>query len=126
MDIAIRQALELGGVVDITTVGAKSGRERRIEIVFHHFDGNFYITGKPGFPRDWLANMKANPEFTLHLKRSISADLAVVASEVTDQTERAAILYRILTESWGNEHAKAEHILPRWVEGAPLVEFGLA
>jgi hypothetical protein len=33
------------------------------------------------------------------------------------------VLYRILTESWDNEPAKAEHILPRWVNGAPLVEF---
>ena len=32
-------------------------------------------------------------------------------------------VYRILTESWGNEPSKAENILPRWVEGAPLVHF---
>jgi hypothetical protein len=42
---------------------------------------------------------------------------------IVDIDERTAILYRILTESWDNEPAKAEHILPRWVDDAPLVEF---
>ena len=126
MDTNIKQALERGGVVDITTLGAKSGKNRRIEIVFHHFDGRFYITGKPGFKRDWLANMAANPAFTLHLKRTVSADVPVAAREIEDEDERAKVLYRILTESWGNEPAKTDHILPRWVEAAPLVEFTLA
>ena len=126
MDKDIREALANGGVVDITTVGARSGLDRRIEIVFHHFDGRYYITGKPGFRRDWLANMIANPAFTLHLKGSVAADLPVAAREITDDTEKAEVLYRILTESWGNEPAKADHILPRWVDSAPLVEFVLA
>ena len=81
MDSTITDALQQGGVVDITTVGAKSGTGRRIEIVFHHFDGNFYITGKPGFKRDWLANLKANPVFTVHLKKGfVTADVAAQGS----------------------------------------------
>jgi len=110
-------------VVDITTVGAKSGADRRIEIVFHQFDGKYYITGKPGIKRDWLANMIANPQFTLHLKDGVTADVPAEAHEITDGDQRATVLYRILTESWDNEPAKAEHILPRWVDEAPLVEF---
>lgn len=35
MDDSIRRALMRGGVIDITTVGRRSGRPRRIEIVFH-------------------------------------------------------------------------------------------
>jgi deazaflavin-dependent oxidoreductase (nitroreductase family) len=123
MDKAVEKALGGGGVVDITTVGARSGEHRRIEIVFHHFDGSYYITGKPGFKRDWLANMKANPEFTVHLKRGLTADVSAVAEEITDEDERAKVLYRILTESWDNEPAKANHVLPRWVKDAPLVQF---
>jgi len=110
-------------VVDITTVGAKSGADRRIEIVFHQFDGKYYITGKPGIKRDWLANMIANPQFTVHLKHGVTADVPAEAHEITDGDQRATLLYRILTESWDNEPAKAEHILPRWVDEAPLVEF---
>lgn len=123
MDSNIKEALERGGIIDITTVGARSGAARRIEIVFHHFDGSFYITGRPGFRRDWLANVKANPQFTIHLKRGVTADLTAEAIEITDEARRADVLYRILTESWDNEPSKAQHILPRWVADAPLVEF---
>jgi deazaflavin-dependent oxidoreductase (nitroreductase family) len=123
MDTTTRDALARGGVVDITTVGAKSGADRRIEVVFHQFDGKYYITGKPGFKRDWLANMIANPQFTVHLKVGVTAGVPAEAHEITDGDQRATVLYRILTESWDNEPAKAEHILPRWVDEAPLVEF---
>lgn len=95
----------------------------RIEIVFHQFNGRFYITGKPGFKRDWLANLNTNPDFTVHLKRGLTADIPAVAKEITEGAQRAEVLYRILTESWDNAPSKAEHILPRWVEDAPLVEF---
>ncbi len=123
MDTAVKNALDRGGVMYISTLGARSGTYHRIEIVFHHFDGSYYITGKPGFKRDWLANMNANPEFTVHLKGGLTADLSAEAKEITNEDQRAKVLYRILTESWGNEPAKAEHILPRWVRDAPLVEF---
>ena len=126
MDAATRNVLDRGGVIDITTVGAKTGANRRIEIVFHQFDGKYYITGKPGFKRDWLANLIANPQFTVHLRGGAGADVSATAREVTDEDQRAAVLYRILTESWDNEPAKAEHILPRWVDDAPLVEFTVA
>ena len=126
MDIETTTALEAGGLCDITTVGARSGRPRRIEIVFHHFDGQYFITGRPGAKRDWLANLTANPEFTLHLKGVREVDLDAKAEVIADDEARAEVLYRILTESWGNEPSKANHILPRWVVGAPLVKFDLA
>jgi deazaflavin-dependent oxidoreductase (nitroreductase family) len=126
MDPAVEKALNRGGVIDITTFGARTGKPRRIEINFHPLDGNYYITGQPGRKRDWLANMKANPSFTVHLKDGVTTDLPAEAKEVTTEDQRADVLYRILTESWGNVPAKAEHILPRWVKGAPLVEFTIA
>lgn len=125
MNEQVAVALKDGGICDISTIGAKSGERRRIEIVFHQFDGEYFITGKPGFKRDWLANLKANPQFTLHLKRGVTADLPARSTPLTDDEERSQVLYRILTESWGNEPSKAEHILPRWVSGAPLVKFTL-
>ena len=126
MDTTTQDALSRGGVIDITTVGAKSGANRRIEIYFHQLDGSYYITGRPGHKRDWLANLIAKPQFTVHLKDDVSADIPADARVITDESERTEILYRILTESWDNEPAKAEHILPRWVDDAPLVEFTLA
>ena len=123
MHDTLREAYERSELIDITTIGARTGSPRRIEIAFHHFDGTFYITGRPGRARDWLANLHANPEFTVHLKQSSGADIPATAAAITDPDERARILYRILVESWGNPTAKADHILPRWVEGAPLVRF---
>ena len=123
MDTAVKNALDRGGVVDISTLGARTGANRRIEINLIHLNGSYYITGRPGRKRDWLANMKANPQFTIHLKRGLTADVSAEAEEITDEDQRAEVLYRILTESWGNEPAKADHILARWVEHAPLVEF---
>ena len=71
-------------MVDITTIGRTTGLPRRIEIYFHHFDGEYLITGRPGRRRrDWLANMVANPAFTLHLKRGVSADLPATAVEIS-------------------------------------------
>ena len=126
MDEAVTDALERGGVIDITTLGAKSGKPHRIEINVHHFDGSYYITGQLGRKCDWLANMKANPKFTVHLKHGLIADVPAEAEEITTDDQRADVLYRILTESWGNVPAKADHILPRWVKGAPLVKFTIA
>jgi len=126
MNSAVVATLGAGGIADITTTGRRTGTPRRIEIFFHSFDGDYYITGRPGFKRDWLANMGANPEFTLHLKRGAKADLSAKASAITNPEERAAILFRILTESWSTTPEQARSDLDRWVDGAPLVRFSLA
>ena len=127
MDQHIAEALQRGGVVDITTIGRTTGLPRRIEIFFHHFDGEYFITGRPGRRRrDWLANMVANPDFTLHLKRGVKADLPATAVEITDPEARARILFRILTESWDSTPEQARTDLPSWVESSPLIQFSLA
>lgn len=112
----------MGGIADITTTGRRSGQPRRIEIFFHNFDGEIYIGGRPGLKRDWLANLIAQPLFTLHLKRGVKADLPARAEEVTAPDERAALLFRMLTESWNSDPAKARASLDRWVESSPLVK----
>ena len=123
MDSAVRDALAHGGTVDITTIGAKTGLPRRIEIYFHHFDGKFYLTGRPGFKRDWVANIVANPEFTLHLKRGVKADVQVRGEPESDPEERGRILYRALTESWGSDPERSRAALDRWVGTAPFIRF---
>ena len=91
MDDRIKNALQGRDVViDITTIGRRSGEPRRIEIGFHNIDGKIIITGQRG-PRDWLANLIANPEFTLHLKGDVKADLPATARVITDPEERDAI-----------------------------------
>ena len=116
--------LRAGGICDITTIGARSGDPHRIEIYFHHLDGEFFITGRPtDRTRDWLANMRAHPEFTLHLKDGLEADLAARAEEITDPGERADALIRIRTRSWDVDHRRARETNADWVARAPLVRF---
>lgn len=125
MDTNVAAALERGGIADITTTGRKTGAPRRIEIYFHHFDGEHFLTGRPGFKRDWLANLSANPNFTVHLKRGVTADVPAVAEPITDIERRRSVLYRILTESWGEDPEKANATLDVWIEGARLVQFSV-
>ncbi|TDI50099.1 MAG: DUF385 domain-containing protein [Acidobacteria bacterium] len=123
MESAVKEAMDRGGIADITTIGRKTGEERRIEIYFHQFDGAYYLTGKPGRPRDWNANIIANPEFTIHLKKGVTADVEVVGEPEPDRKERAQILRRALVESWGSEPEKAEASLHKWVNTSPFIRF---
>lgn len=123
MESAVKEAMDRGGLADITTIGRKTGEGRRIEIYFHQFDGAYYLTGKPGRPRDWSANIIANPEFTLHLKKDVTADVVVVGEPEPDREERAHILRRALIESWGSEPKKAEASLHEWVDASPFIRF---
>ena len=61
--VSVLEALARNRTIDITTIGAKSGRPQRIEIWAWVADGVVYLTGTPG-RRDWYANLKANPQFT--------------------------------------------------------------
>lgn len=123
VDSAVRAALNLGGIADITTTGRVSGRRHRIEIYFHQFDGELYLTGRPGWKRDWMANIEANPEFILHLKRGINADIPVRGTPEPDPEIRRRILFRALTESWGSDPERVRGALDRWVESAPFIRF---
>ena len=97
MDAAIRRALTHGHVIDITTTGRITGRPRRIEIVFHVFDGRIYISGMPRADRvrDWLRNLEADPRFTFHLKAIVEADLPATARIITEPAERREVLEKI-------------------------------
>jgi deazaflavin-dependent oxidoreductase (nitroreductase family) len=115
MDEQIRRALTADRVIDITTIGRRSGQPRRVEIWFHNLDGRLYITGTPG-KRDWYANLLAQPRFTFHLKESVTADLPARATPVTDPALRRRIMARIL-EKLGRP---ADDLEAR-VAGSPLV-----
>ena len=118
MDEKVKRALVQDQVIDITTVGRKSGRKHRIEIWFHNMNGRLFITGTPG-KRSWYANLVAHPEFTFHLKGSAHADLAARARPITDQAERRTILAGILKK------LERPGDLELWVAGSPLVEVTL-
>jgi deazaflavin-dependent oxidoreductase (nitroreductase family) len=104
MDDRIREALAHGHRIDITTTGRRSGEPRRIEIVFHVFEGRIYISGSPSADRTraWLLNLAADPHMTFHLKGAVSADLPATARIITDDAERRRIFAYIVTV-WKNQ-----------------------
>ena len=126
MEPAVKEALDRGGIVDITTTGRRSGQARRIEIYLHQFDGVYYLTGRPGWKRDWVANIVAHPEFTVHLKREITADVTVVGEPEPDREERGRILFRALTENWGRDPEETRVDLDRWIDQAPFIRLRTA
>src|ERR1700682_78587 len=117
VDDKVRDALSRPmTVVDISTTGRKSGQERRIEIVMHNIDGRLYISGQPSqLRRSWLANLEANPTFTLHLKRGARADLAATAREITDPKERRQVLEEV-AKHWKRDDVDV------MVQYSPLIE----
>jgi deazaflavin-dependent oxidoreductase (nitroreductase family) len=116
MDDRIRGALARGGVVDITTTGRQSGDPRRIEIVFHNIDGRVYISGMPREERrSWLANLEANPHFTLHLKNGVGADLPATARIIGDESERRDVLTHV-ARNWRRNDVET------MVRYSPLIE----
>ncbi len=116
LDSRVQGALARGGVIDITTVGRQSGRPRRIEIVFHNIDGKIYISGIPSpTRRGWLANLEAHPEFTVHLKGPVRADLPARARIIDDEAERQQILASV-ARNWKRKD------LETMVRLSPLIE----
>jgi deazaflavin-dependent oxidoreductase (nitroreductase family) len=117
MNDAIHAALQRGGTIDITTTGRRTGRPRRIEIVFHRIDGRIWISGLPSpRKRAWLGNLEADPRLTFHLKGPIAtADLPATARVVVDETERRHILERV-ARAWRRTD------VDRMVAWSPLIE----
>ena len=115
MDDNIRRALQRAHRIALTTTGRRTGQPRRIELVFHPIDGRVYISGMPGFPRSWLANIRANPRVTFHLTGPIKADLPATAREITEPTERRRIMEQV-ARNWRRTD------VDRMMVQSPLIE----
>jgi deazaflavin-dependent oxidoreductase (nitroreductase family) len=118
VDDTIRRALDRGHLIDITTTCRRTGRPRRLEIVFHNLGGRIVISGTPvkGRTRAWLYNLAADPRITLHLKGPLAtADLEGTARIVTDPAERRELLAGV-ARNWGRTDLEA------MVEHSPLIE----
>jgi hypothetical protein len=96
---AIVRSLLHDRTVDIITTGRRTGRPRATEIWTTCLFGEVFICGTPNAsrndvehqPRDWMANLLAEPGFVLRLK-AIDTDLAATAEPVTEPGERRRIL----------------------------------
>jgi len=120
MDPAIRAALDRGGIIDITTIGRRSGDPRRIEIALHSVDGRLVISGMPMRERTraWIRNLEADPRLTIHLKQGPVADLPATARIVTDEAERRELLVHV-ARNWGRTDVDA------MVAWSPLIELAI-
>ncbi len=122
---AILEALLGDRTVDLLTTGARSGQPRTTEIWTTILTGEVFIcgtpaTGRPGVervPRDWLANLVAEPRCTLRLKSTVHVDLAAVAERITEEGERRRILTQPATEYYRTKADSFEQAL-RW---SPIV-----
>ena len=122
----IRDALNKDRTIDIITTGAKTGLSRRIEIWFTNVNGRIIICGTPNAtgekgkytPRDWLANLRRNPNFTFCLKGSVQIELPAKAIEITDPEDRRRIMSAPETQWYRDQVDSVEDL----VEGSPIVE----
>ena len=114
MSDEIREELMRGDVVDITTKGRRTGEARRIEIRLHNVDGKIYLTGQPG-PRGWHANLLMTPDFKVHLKRELIADLDAHATDVRDVDEKRRVS-RVILDRMGRTEQLEERM-----KGSPLM-----
>lgn len=127
---SIRRAIEitpastaLERTIDITTIGRRTGKPRRIEIFFYRAGGQVYLSSLPA-RRDWYVNLTHTPRFTFHLKYRARADLPAIATPITDEVERRAIFSEIVADL--NQPSNPGRIsqptsVDAWVHGSPLM-----
>ncbi|MDX6338887.1 MAG: hypothetical protein QOG05_6227 [Streptosporangiaceae bacterium] len=131
MDARLLQALAINEsstawerTVDITTIGARTGKQRRLEIWFHRVDGKYYLSTLPGRP-SWYFNLVANPRFTFHLKHGVQADLPATAVPITDDETRQRVFQHIVADM-NQPHNPARIRQPThledWMAGSPLIQ----
>lgn len=123
---AVQKALQTDRTIDIITTGAKSGLPRRTEIWFWNIEGRIIICGTPSAGgeegpharRDWLANLRANPEFLFCLKESVQVELPARAEIITDPDDRRAIMSAPQTRWYREQVGSIEEL----VANSPIVE----
>ncbi len=128
MDIqaAIRDALRKDRTIDIITTGAKTGLPRRTEIWFTNVNGRIIICGTPDAkggkghysPRDWLANLRVNPDFTFCLKETVKIELPATAVEIIDSEDRRYLMSAPETKWYRDQVDSIEDL----VRESPIIE----
>lgn len=122
----VREALRKDRTIDIITIGAKSGLPRKIEIWFTNVNGRIIICGTPNAkgekgqysPRDWLANLRAHPDFTFCLKESIQIELPAKAVEIVDPEDRRYLMSAPETKWYRDQVESVDEL----VNYSPIVE----
>ncbi len=102
--------------IDLTTFGRRSGEPRRIEIWWFRVNDSFIVTGTPG-RRDWLANVKANPNIVIHVD---GRDIETTARVIEDRQQRLEVFNQPETR-WYSSQAQLDQL----IDEAPMIEVHL-
>lgn len=100
-------------ILILTTIGRKSGEERKNALIFREVDGGYAIvSSKGGAPQhpDWHFNLEADP----NVKAQIKADRFAAKARVASEEERAKI-WPQMVEVWPgyDEYTKlTDRIIP--------------
>lgn len=100
-------------ILILTTIGRKSGEERKNALIFREVDGGYAIvSSKGGAPQhpDWHFNLEADP----NVKAQIKADRFAAKARVASDEERATI-WPQMVEVWPgyDEYTKlTDRIIP--------------
>ena len=116
----VARAIDADTTIDLTTTGRTSGLAHRIEIWMLKVGARLLITGSPG-PRDWYANLMADPACVIHLKERIRADVAARATAAVDPAIRTEV-FEHLEASWYRNQGESLETL---VAEAPMVELAV-
>ena len=122
----VRPALKRDRLIDIVTIGIRTGLRRVTEIWFTNIEGRIVICGTPSAdgtlgprkPRSWLANLKANPHFEFCLKESIVQCLPARGIEVTDSADRRRIMSAPETQWYRDQGFSVQDL----VNDSPIVD----
>jgi deazaflavin-dependent oxidoreductase (nitroreductase family) len=95
-----------GKILILSTIGRKSGEERKHALIFREVDGGYAVVSSDGgAPRhpNWHLNLEADP----NVKVQIKADKFAAKARVASPEERAKI-WPLMTEVWPDydEYAK--------------------
>jgi len=122
---AARLALRTDTTIDIVTTGARTSQTRTTEIWFTNVEGRIIITGTirsgrggPLLPRDWLANLTANPEFLFCFKESIATSATALAHPVDDPIDRRSLMTARATQWYRDQGDTIDEL----VADAPIVD----
>jgi deazaflavin-dependent oxidoreductase (nitroreductase family) len=82
----------------LTTVGRKSGQERKFALIFQEHDGDYVIVASKGGNDKhpgWYLNLEANPE----VKVQVKGDKFTAKARTANDAERA-VLWPKMTSVW--------------------------
>jgi hypothetical protein len=131
----VRRGLATSRLVDVSTIGRKTGKTARMEIPCFNVEGRLFIVGDPRThddkrelrPRDWYANLNADPRCTVALKNTFLRDLPATRPNITtvidysEVVEAEAPATAVPVKDPLERRRVLEHLLPR-LRGAPVPE----